>query len=189
MGGVPAAGIFLSWLALTWRLYRLCHGGGPSRYGGVTAAHPAISPSLIAKLNQEALRLRADTTLVPRERWRLMRAEIETLASSSSIQKGNAFQEIDMALEQAMRRHIIDERDVILCAKLRQLSGPFIIGVVGAAHLTGMERCWAEAEANKSDTVNESEALCAELYTTRRRKLWERLAGTPILWQLRGCRI
>ena len=43
----------------------------------------------------------------------------------------------------ASTRIILDERDDILTRSLRACEGPRIVGVVGLAHLDGIEQRWA----------------------------------------------
>ena len=50
----------------------------------------------------------------------------------------------ERSLPPTMRRILIDERDMVLCDKLRSQKGDCIVGVVGKGHLAGIEKVWED---------------------------------------------
>ena len=48
----------------------------------------------------------------------------------------------DLALLPTARRVLLEERDVVLAHALKEAPGPTVVGVVGGAHVDGIQRLW-----------------------------------------------
>ena len=48
----------------------------------------------------------------------------------------------DLALPPTARRVLLEERDIVLAHALKEAPGPTVVGVVGRAHVDGIQRLW-----------------------------------------------
>ncbi|CAE8616350.1 unnamed protein product [Polarella glacialis] len=105
-------------------------------------------------------------------------AAIAATLNRAQGEHGSAAAEVEQALEEAVKACVLDERDLLLGARLRCLPGRLVLGVVGSNHIDGVTRQW-----NKVLTSGgEVQAFSQKPHLP----VWRRLLGSPLLWRLRG---